>query len=155
MEQCYMGSTFIWGILRTLLISLLMMGLKNWALRLLECARPRSMWGVLLLDYKSSRIVLRLRKLNGPKPYAWMCLLGRTPRIWYWILHASTKELLKGIVLHPFFRNQELGGNENNEMPSEDDWTKARRLCTFLEKFYELTLHVSGSLYVTSSFFMK
>ena len=54
----------------------------------------------------------------------------------------------------PFFRNQVLSGNENNELPSEDDWTNARRLCIFLEKFYELTLRVSGSLYVTSNSFL-
>jgi len=54
----------------------------------------------------------------------------------------------------PFFRNQVLSGNGNNEMPLEDDWTNARRLCTFLEKFYELTLRVSGSLYVTSNSFL-
>jgi len=53
----------------------------------------------------------------------------------------------------PFFRNQVLSGNENNEM-SEDDWTNARSLCTFIEKFYELTLRVSGSLYITSNNFL-
>ena len=49
-----------------------------------------------------------------------------------------------------FFRNQLLSGNENNEMQSEDDWINARRLCIFLEKFYELTLSTSSSLYVTN-----
>lgn len=29
---------------------------------------------------------------------------------------------------------------ENGGYPNEDDWTNARRLCTFLEHFYELTL---------------
>ena len=53
----------------------------------------------------------------------------------------------------PLIRNQVLSGNENNEM-SEDDWTNARSLCTFIEKFYELTLRVSGSLYITSNSFL-
>ena len=44
--------------------------------------------------------------------------------------------------------------SENNEMQSEDDITNARRLCTILEKFYELTLRVSDSLYVTTNIFL-
>ena len=47
-----------------------------------------------------------------------------------------------------------LSENENNEMPPEDDWINARKLCTFLEKFYELTLRVYGSLHVTSNSFL-
>jgi len=36
------------------------------------------------------------------------------------------------------------------KFPTKNDLTDARRLCTVLKKFYELTLRVSGSLYVTS-----
>jgi len=47
-----------------------------------------------------------------------------------------------------------LSENENNEMPPGDDWINAGKLCTFLEKFYELTLRVYGSLHVTSNNFL-
>ena len=39
-------------------------------------------------------------------------------------------------------------------MPSKSDWANARRLCTFLEHFYQLTLLVFGSLYVTNNNFL-
>ena len=36
-------------------------------------------------------------------------------------------------------------------LPIEDDWKTVRSLGQFLEHFYELTLRVSGTLYVTSN----
>jgi len=39
-------------------------------------------------------------------------------------------------------------------MPSKSDWANARRLRTFLEHFYQLTLLVFGSLYVTNNNFL-
>lgn len=44
---------------------------------------------------------------------------------------------------------------KDNMFPSGVDWSNVRRLCTFLEHFYELTLRVSGSLYVTSNKFFE
>ncbi|XP_031108405.1 zinc finger BED domain-containing protein RICESLEEPER 2-like [Ipomoea triloba] len=36
-------------------------------------------------------------------------------------------------------------------IPDHDDWENVRRLCMFLGHFYDLTVKVSGSLYVTSN----
>ena len=47
----------------------------------------------------------------------------------------------------PNFRTEE----DKYKIPMENDWANARRLCTLLKKFYDLTLRVSGSLYVTSN----
>ena len=38
-------------------------------------------------------------------------------------------------------------------VPSREDWQNARRMITFLQHFYELTLRISGSLYTTSNLF--
>ncbi|XP_020249166.1 zinc finger BED domain-containing protein RICESLEEPER 2-like [Asparagus officinalis] len=55
----------------------------------------------------------------------------------------------------PLFRFELSNGNGAHGMPLEDDWVNVRRLCILLEKFYKLTLLVSGSLYVTSNFFLQ
>ncbi|XP_019179247.1 PREDICTED: zinc finger BED domain-containing protein RICESLEEPER 2-like [Ipomoea nil] len=45
--------------------------------------------------------------------------------------------------------SQDLRNNEG--IPDHDDWENVRRLCMFLGHFYDLTVKVSGSLYVTSN----
>ena len=35
--------------------------------------------------------------------------------------------------------------------PEHDDWENVKRFCEFLGSFYELTLRVSGSKYVTAN----
>ncbi|XP_057950855.1 zinc finger BED domain-containing protein RICESLEEPER 2-like [Malania oleifera] len=40
-----------------------------------------------------------------------------------------------------------------DDIPSSFDWEKVRKFVMFLEHFYELTIRVSGSLYVTSNTF--
>ena len=39
-------------------------------------------------------------------------------------------------------------------LPEKKDWENVRRFCLFLHKFYELTVKVSGSSYVTSNNFL-
>ena len=39
------------------------------------------------------------------------------------------------------------------DRPTDDDWENASALCKFLESFYNITTHFSGSLYVTSNFY--
>ncbi|KAL3510666.1 hypothetical protein ACH5RR_030067 [Cinchona calisaya] len=41
--------------------------------------------------------------------------------------------------------------NHYDGVPTENDWVIVRRFVLFLEHFYQLTLHVSGSLHVTSN----
>ncbi|GKB73573.1 zinc finger BED domain-containing protein RICESLEEPER 2-like protein [Tanacetum coccineum] len=43
---------------------------------------------------------------------------------------------------------------EKTGVPISSDWVNVRRLTKFLEHFYELTLKVSGTLYVTSNSFL-
>ncbi|GJX79677.1 zinc finger BED domain-containing protein RICESLEEPER 2-like protein [Tanacetum coccineum] len=43
---------------------------------------------------------------------------------------------------------------EKTGVPISSDWANVRRLTKFLEHFYELTLKVSGTLYVTSNSFL-
>ncbi|GKB75752.1 zinc finger BED domain-containing protein RICESLEEPER 2-like protein [Tanacetum coccineum] len=43
---------------------------------------------------------------------------------------------------------------EKTGIPIASDWANVRRLTKFLEHFYELTLKVSGTLYVTSNSFL-
>lgn len=43
---------------------------------------------------------------------------------------------------------------EKTGVPLSSDWANVKRLTKFLEHFYELTLRVSGTLYVTSNSFM-
>ncbi|GAB4833632.1 hypothetical protein Ancab_039952 [Ancistrocladus abbreviatus] len=50
----------------------------------------------------------------------------------------------------PFFRGDLLHG-DGLGIPKEDDWKKVNVLLKLLECFYDLTMHVSGSLYVTSN----
>lgn len=42
---------------------------------------------------------------------------------------------------------------EGNGVPDSSDWANARKLNTFLRHFYEFTLKISGSKYVTSNLF--
>ena len=35
-------------------------------------------------------------------------------------------------------------------VPTREDWDKARKLCGFLKVFYDVTLRISGTKYVTS-----
>ncbi|XVF74336.1 hypothetical protein PTKIN_Ptkin13bG0102300 [Pterospermum kingtungense] len=41
-----------------------------------------------------------------------------------------------------------------DRMPKKEDGEKVRRMCDFLKKFYDLTLKISGSTYVTSNIFL-
>ncbi|GKD01124.1 zinc finger BED domain-containing protein RICESLEEPER 2, partial [Tanacetum coccineum] len=43
---------------------------------------------------------------------------------------------------------------EKTGVPISSDWANVRRLTKFLEHFYQLTLKVSGTLYVTSNSFL-
>ena len=36
-------------------------------------------------------------------------------------------------------------------VPSSEDWEKARKLCEFLKVFYDVTVRISGTRYVTSN----
>ncbi|XP_021754810.1 zinc finger BED domain-containing protein RICESLEEPER 2-like [Chenopodium quinoa] len=47
----------------------------------------------------------------------------------------------------------ELCEREGNGRPTFDDWSNVRRFSEFLGSFYELTLRVSGTSYVTSNLF--
>ena len=40
--------------------------------------------------------------------------------------------------------------SKGHSVPTTDDWTKAKKLCHFLKTFYEITLRISGTKYVTS-----
>ncbi|XVF72187.1 hypothetical protein PTKIN_Ptkin12aG0099600 [Pterospermum kingtungense] len=42
-----------------------------------------------------------------------------------------------------------------DELPYKEDWDNVRRLCKFLKKFYDLTLKISGTSYVSSKLFLK
>ncbi|GJV72705.1 zinc finger BED domain-containing protein RICESLEEPER 2-like protein [Tanacetum coccineum] len=39
---------------------------------------------------------------------------------------------------------------KGHSVPTTDDWTKAKKLCHFLKTFYEITLRISGTKYVTT-----
>uniref|UniRef100_A0A803MKN7 BED-type domain-containing protein n=1 Tax=Chenopodium quinoa TaxID=63459 RepID=A0A803MKN7_CHEQI len=47
----------------------------------------------------------------------------------------------------------DLNERDGKGSPDSDDWNNVRRFSEFLQAFYDLTLHVSGSLYVTSNLF--
>ncbi|XP_021731329.1 zinc finger BED domain-containing protein RICESLEEPER 2-like [Chenopodium quinoa] len=47
----------------------------------------------------------------------------------------------------------DLNERDGKGSPDSDDWNNVRRLSKFLQAFYDLTLHVSGSLYVTLNLF--
>ncbi|XP_048502686.2 zinc finger BED domain-containing protein RICESLEEPER 2-like [Beta vulgaris subsp. vulgaris] len=47
----------------------------------------------------------------------------------------------------------ELNEREGKGTPTYDDWSNVKRFSEFLQAFYDLTLRVSGSLYVTSNLF--
>ncbi|XP_077247229.1 zinc finger BED domain-containing protein RICESLEEPER 2-like [Tasmannia lanceolata] len=54
----------------------------------------------------------------------------------------------------PFFSSELDFRNENGiRKPDCEDWRKVRRMAILLQNFYELTIRVSGSLYVTSNTF--
>ncbi|GKA89619.1 zinc finger BED domain-containing protein RICESLEEPER 2-like protein [Tanacetum coccineum] len=40
--------------------------------------------------------------------------------------------------------------SKGHSVPTSNDWTKAKKLCHFLKAFYEITLRISGTKYVTS-----
>ena len=40
-------------------------------------------------------------------------------------------------------------------LPKEEDWIEVKKMCGYLEKFYDLTVEVSGSKYVTAHNFFK
>ena len=52
--------------------------------------------------------------------------------------------------MDPYFAS-EL--NEANGVPTTWDWANVRRMVDILVHFYELTIRISGSLYVTSNIF--
>ena len=43
----------------------------------------------------------------------------------------------------------------NGGVPLEDDWEYSRYVLPFLKMFYDSTMHISGSSYVTSHMYMK
>ncbi|XP_057761076.1 zinc finger BED domain-containing protein RICESLEEPER 1-like [Arachis stenosperma] len=45
--------------------------------------------------------------------------------------------------------------NKERRVPSIQDWDYAKSILPFLEMFYDATLHISGSSYVTSNLYMK
>ena len=52
----------------------------------------------------------------------------------------------------PYYKSELMIGDG---LPENQDWENVRRFCLFLQKFYELTVKVSGSSYITSNtFFM-
>ena len=65
------------------------------------------------------------------------------------------KEILKDFVMKIISLEIKCyAGMKIKRWPSESDWANARRLCTFFEYFYELTLRVSDFLYATSNNFL-
>ena len=40
--------------------------------------------------------------------------------------------------------------NQGYSVPTSEDWVKAKKLCHFLKTFYDITLRISGTKYVTS-----
>ena len=52
----------------------------------------------------------------------------------------------------PYFI-KDLTGEEGLGVPTTFDWDNVRRMVQVLEHFYELTIRISGSLYVTSNDF--
>ncbi|GJS65366.1 zinc finger BED domain-containing protein RICESLEEPER 2-like protein [Tanacetum coccineum] len=40
--------------------------------------------------------------------------------------------------------------HKNHSVPGPEDWDKAKKLCHFLKTFYDITLRISGTKYVTS-----
>ncbi|GJX93073.1 zinc finger BED domain-containing protein RICESLEEPER 2-like protein [Tanacetum coccineum] len=40
--------------------------------------------------------------------------------------------------------------NKGHSVPTSKDWVKAKKLCHFLKTFYDITLRISGTKYVTS-----
>ncbi|XP_077223462.1 zinc finger BED domain-containing protein RICESLEEPER 2-like [Tasmannia lanceolata] len=52
----------------------------------------------------------------------------------------------------PFFGSElDSGDVDGIRKPDHEDWENVRRMATLLQNFYELTIRVSGSLYVTSN----
>ncbi|XVF74291.1 hypothetical protein PTKIN_Ptkin13bG0098500 [Pterospermum kingtungense] len=49
------------------------------------------------------------------------------------------------------FRTEMILGDR---LLDKKDWENVRRLCQFLKKFYDLTVKIFGSLYVTSNSFL-
>ena len=48
--------------------------------------------------------------------------------------------------------NKELAKDDNADRPPNfNDWKQVKHLLVFLEVFYNVTLHLSGTLYVTSN----
>ncbi|XP_021768560.1 zinc finger BED domain-containing protein RICESLEEPER 2-like [Chenopodium quinoa] len=47
----------------------------------------------------------------------------------------------------------DLSERDGKGSPDADDWNNVRRFSKFLQAFYDLTMHISGSLYVTSNLF--
>uniref|UniRef100_A0A803LJT2 BED-type domain-containing protein n=1 Tax=Chenopodium quinoa TaxID=63459 RepID=A0A803LJT2_CHEQI len=47
----------------------------------------------------------------------------------------------------------DLNERDGKGSPDSHDWNNVRRFSEFLQAFYDMTLHVSGSLYVTSNLF--
>ncbi|XP_077251846.1 zinc finger BED domain-containing protein RICESLEEPER 2-like [Tasmannia lanceolata] len=55
-------------------------------------------------------------------------------------------------VEDPFFSGElDSGDVDGIRKPDHEDWEKVRKMATLLQNFYELTIRVSGSLYVTSN----
>ena len=51
----------------------------------------------------------------------------------------------------PYYKSELMMGDG---LPEKQDWENVRRFCLFLQKFYELTVKVSGSSYITSNTFL-
>ena len=54
--------------------------------------------------------------------------------------------------MNSYFKSELILGDG---LPDNDDWENVRRLVIFLENLYDLTLKISGSLYVTANKFLR
>ena len=61
--------------------------------------------------------------------------------------HALTKYSKRD----PYYNVELLKDDEADRPPNSDDWKQVKHLLVFLEVFYNVTLHLSGTSYVTSN----
>jgi hypothetical protein len=53
------------------------------------------------------------------------------------------------------YLNQTVGGRKRLRRPKEDDWSNIRHFVQFLKVFYDVTMKISGSLYLTANLFFQ
>ncbi|XP_062098222.1 zinc finger BED domain-containing protein RICESLEEPER 1-like [Humulus lupulus] len=58
-------------------------------------------------------------------------------------------------ITQSIFEEERVNGEKVDGPPENTDWTNAEVFVKFLKAFYELTLKLSGSLYVTSNLFFQ